>query len=159
MTASVVPLPADARVAGPARRLVRAQLLDWRLEDLLNAVVLLTSELVTNVLVHTGGVPSLGIDRAGAGVRVTVCDASPVLPVQRRRSASATTGRGVQLLEDLADKWAATVRRRASPCGSSSPRLAIRGGSIPQSCGRRRRKGRERRGVAAGPLRAAAGRG
>jgi hypothetical protein len=60
---------------------------------------------VTNGVVHTSGPVSIGLDRRGAGVLVRVVDTSRVLPVRRRRSMSATTGRGVALLEDLADDW------------------------------------------------------
>lgn len=101
----LVPLPPDGRAAGVARSVVRERLRAWHQEGLLDAVELLTSELVTNVLVHTLSAPALGVVRSGSGVRVTVVDDSPVAPVRRRHSTAATTGRGVQLLEDLADEW------------------------------------------------------
>ena len=37
--------------------------------------------------------------------RVTVVDESPVPPWRRWHTATATTGRGVQMLQDLADDW------------------------------------------------------
>jgi hypothetical protein len=102
----VVPLPADSRAAGMARRLVRSHLEGWELDDLLDTAVLLTSEVVSNVIVHTASAPALGLARLDAGrVRVTVVDGSPVPPRLRWHSATATTGRVVQLLEDLADDW------------------------------------------------------
>lgn len=98
-------LPSDGRAAGQARRLVRERLAAWELTELCDTVALLTSELVTNVLIHTTSAPRLSVARSGSGVRVAVADDSPVLPAQRRQSQEATTGRGVRLLVELADDW------------------------------------------------------
>jgi anti-sigma regulatory factor (Ser/Thr protein kinase) len=103
--AELVSLPADARAAGLARRAVRERLRTWDLGDLLDIAVLLTSEVVTNVIVHTASAPSLGVAPHGRGVRVTVVDGSPTPPVLRRHSPAAPTGRGLQMLRDLADDW------------------------------------------------------
>jgi anti-sigma regulatory factor (Ser/Thr protein kinase) len=103
--AELVSLPADGRAAGLARSAVRERLRTWDLEDLLDTAVLLTSEVVTNVIVHTASAPSLGVAQDGSGVRVTVVDGSPSPPVLRRHSRTAATGRGLQMLHDLADEW------------------------------------------------------
>jgi anti-sigma regulatory factor (Ser/Thr protein kinase) len=105
MDVDLVSLPADGRAAGLARSVVRERLHGWDLDDLLDAAVLLTSEVVANVIVHTDSAPALGLTRDGAGVRVTVLDESPAPPLRRRHSTTATTGRGLQLLQDLADDW------------------------------------------------------
>jgi anti-sigma regulatory factor (Ser/Thr protein kinase) len=101
----LVTLPADGRAAGLARRVVRRRLESWQLDDLLDTAVLLASEVVSNVIVHTASAPAIALARDGAGVRVTVVDESPVPPRRRWHSATATTGRGLQLLQDLADDW------------------------------------------------------
>lgn len=101
----VVTLAADGRAAAQARRLVRQCLGAWGMTELEDTAVLLTSELVTNVLIHTSSPPRLSITRAGVGVRVTISDDSPVIPRQRRQTFEATTGRGVRLLAQLADDW------------------------------------------------------
>ncbi len=98
-------LPAGPQAARLARARVGRLLADWGLTRLCDTALLLTSELVTNVVLHTDGAPSLTVVRSGGGVRVTVSDGSPVQPVRRRHSSSATTGRGVALLDDLADEW------------------------------------------------------
>lgn len=105
MDANLEYLPADGRAASVARGLVRRRLHDWNLDDLLDTAVLLTSEVVTNVILHTASAPGLGLVRDGAGVRVTVVDGSPIPPRCRSHSATATTGRGMQMLQDLADAW------------------------------------------------------
>ena len=91
--------------AGLARRHVRTCLMDWELESLVDPVLLLTSEVVTNALLHTGTRLTVLVERSGAGVQVAVEDGSSVPPVQRRHSTTASTGRGVQLLEAIAETW------------------------------------------------------
>jgi anti-sigma regulatory factor (Ser/Thr protein kinase) len=108
--ASSLELPATAQTVSVARRHVRLQLAAWDLETLTDTVVLLTSEVVTNMLIHTGGDGRLELTREGDGVRVTIIDTSPVLPSQRRHSTTATTGRGCRLLQDLSDAWGAEPR-------------------------------------------------
>jgi len=98
-------LPADGRAAGQARAVVRDRLRGWDLEELLDTAVLLTSEVVANVIIHTASAPSFAVARDGSGVRVDVVDGSPAPPHRRMHSATATTGRGIELLEDLADDW------------------------------------------------------
>lgn len=88
-----------------ARRHVRAAVLHWGLDELVDPALLLTSELVTNALLHGDSQITLLVVRDGRGVRVTVGDGSSVPPIQRRRSASASSGRGVQLLGAIADGW------------------------------------------------------
>lgn len=105
MELEVVTLPADGRAARLARTAVRDRLHRWQLDDLLDVAELLTSEVVANVIVHTTSAPTLRLDRDGAGVRVTVADGSPVPPRLREHAVTATTGRGMQLLHDLADDW------------------------------------------------------
>jgi anti-sigma regulatory factor (Ser/Thr protein kinase) len=103
--ADLIDLPADGMAAGLARRVVRDRLRDWDREDLLDDAVLLASEVVTNVLLHTVNAPALGVTREGAGIRVTVADGSSTPPRHRPHAAGATTGRGMELLQDLADDW------------------------------------------------------
>lgn len=91
--------------ASLARRHVRTRLLAWDLAELLEPVLLLTSEIVTNALLHSGTPLTVLLERDGAGVRVGVRDGSRVPPVQRRHSPTASTGRGVQLLGSIADDW------------------------------------------------------
>ncbi len=100
-----VELPSDGRAAGRARSLVRERLRGWQLDELVDTTVLLASEVVANVIVHTSSAPSLCVARDGAGVRVSVADGSTVPPRHRRHSATATTGRGLEMLVDLADEW------------------------------------------------------
>jgi hypothetical protein len=101
----VVSLPADGRAAGLARSVVRTRLREWDLDDLLETAMLLTSEIVTNVIVHTASAPELELTQDDGSLLVRVVDGSPVPPRRRWHSATATTGRGLQMLEDLANDW------------------------------------------------------
>ena len=91
--------------ASAARRHVRLLLDDWGLDALVEPVLLLTSELVTNAVLHSGTAIVLRVRREGAGVRIGVEDGSSVPPVRRRRSTNATTGRGIALLEQVSSTW------------------------------------------------------
>ena len=106
-------LPASPRAVGLARAFVAAVLDRWGSSHLADATVLLTSELVTNALVHADSPSTLTLEpeqpadssaRVEA-VRVSVTDTSPTGPGRRRHSLTATTGRGLQLLDQLADSW------------------------------------------------------
>lgn len=106
MTSSaVIRLPADARSARRARRWVTDNMAGLGLEPLCDAVELLTVEVVTNALLHAGTAVRLQVRRDGPGVTVEVHDGSRVPPQRQHFSRTATTGRGVGLLDDLADGW------------------------------------------------------
>lgn len=72
--------------------------------------MLLISELVTNAVVHTGCPAVLrmlfGAGAAEAGtVRVEVADASARPPRPRHADGDDTNGRGLELVDGLADRW------------------------------------------------------
>lgn len=75
-----------------------------RLDDLLLCV----SEVVTNAVLHARSAPTMTVAIDGTRVRVEVLDADPSLPVRRRRSLEASTGRGLLLLDDLTERWGTT---------------------------------------------------
>lgn len=101
------PLVLEPRLdaAALARGHVRRALEGWELDELIEPVVLLTSEVVSNALLHSGTAMTVQVARDGAGVRVSVEDGSVVAPVRRRHSTTASTGRGVQLLASIAAEW------------------------------------------------------
>lgn len=98
-------LPARPTSTRDARRWVADRLAELRLDDLLDAVELLTSEVVTNAVIHAGTPMVLRLRPEGPGVEVEVEDGSAMPPARRHYSATATTGRGVEVLETLADDW------------------------------------------------------
>ena len=73
--AVTITLPSDLSAIGDARAFVTATLECWGLVRLRDTVALLTSELVTNALVHTDGPVTLELRRDGGTVRLRVTDA------------------------------------------------------------------------------------
>ncbi|MEV4431920.1 SpoIIE family protein phosphatase [Streptomyces sp. NPDC049585] len=92
-----------------ARHQVRELLHDWPDEEQRDSAVLMVSELITNVLVHTDGDALLIAELSGTPgtrcLRVSVADASDELPHRRHPGEMASSGRGLVLLELLAGAW------------------------------------------------------
>lgn len=106
--------PADHRLTLPpalssaraARRLVRQALTAWGMEALAETAELLTTEVVTNSVLHARTTIVLSVTRLPeGGVEICVHDRSPHLPRPRSHAHDATTGRGLQLLDRLASSW------------------------------------------------------
>jgi anti-sigma regulatory factor (Ser/Thr protein kinase) len=66
---------------------------------------LLTSEVVTNAVLHAGTAVQLRVLGAEGGVRIEVTDGTVGAPTRRHYSAEAATGRGLGLVEALASAW------------------------------------------------------
>jgi anti-sigma regulatory factor (Ser/Thr protein kinase) len=98
-------LPTDPSAGRLARGFVLSLLGTWGLEELCDTVVLLTSEVVTNAVLHAASPLALQVTRLDDGVRVAISDGSRSQPARRRHSQQATTGRGLRLLDDLSDEW------------------------------------------------------
>ncbi len=98
---------------GRARRWARSRLAGsgWEDDDsLAETLVLLISELVTNAVVHTGCPAAVlrmlfGSAESAGTVRVEVADASCRPPRPRRAAGEDTGGRGLELVDGLADRW------------------------------------------------------
>jgi anti-sigma regulatory factor (Ser/Thr protein kinase) len=101
------------RIAG-ARQQLRELLHDWASEDQCDSAVLLVSEIVTNVLVHTDADALLVAEVTGEPgqrrMRVEVTDASDDLPHRRHPGELASSGRGLVFMELLADAWGVDPR-------------------------------------------------
>ncbi|WP_405820992.1 ATP-binding protein [Streptomyces sp. NBC_01390] len=108
-------VPHDPRAARVARMTVRSVLESHGRPEILDAVELLTSELVTNTYLHTGGPASLRLTALKDGrLRVGVWDSSPRVPApfagppwDRAPLAplDAGGGRGLGLVQEYADCW------------------------------------------------------
>jgi anti-sigma regulatory factor (Ser/Thr protein kinase) len=97
-------LPATARSAAQARGLVR-ELLGGLPLDTVEVVLLLTTELVTNAVRHGAGEVGVRLASSEEGVRVEVDDRAPESPAVQRPSLDAPSGRGMLLVDELADGW------------------------------------------------------
>ncbi|MEU1091217.1 SpoIIE family protein phosphatase [Streptomyces sp. NPDC005576] len=97
-----------------ARQLLRELLHDWADAEQVDSAVLMLSEMVTNVLVHTDGnalmVAEVTGEQGERRLRVEVADGSDELPHKRRPGEMASSGRGLVLMEMLADTWGVDPR-------------------------------------------------
>ncbi|WP_199552594.1 SpoIIE family protein phosphatase [Streptomyces sp. N35] len=105
--------PEPQRIA-ECRQQLRDLLHDWADPEQVDSAVLLVSEMVTNVLVHTDGDALLIAEARGElgtrRLRVEVSDSSDDLPHKRRPGELASSGRGLVLMELLADAWGVDPR-------------------------------------------------
>jgi two-component sensor histidine kinase len=66
------------------------------------------SELVTNAVRHAHTLLRVVISVADQSLRVEVSDDDPTLPVAPDPQHHATSGRGLRIVDDLADQWGVT---------------------------------------------------
>lgn len=110
-----VELPAEASSAAVARAAVRDLMRDLDAdtarghsvpdEQAVDRVLLLTSEIVTNAVLHARTPLRLTAWVEGGQVVVRVYDKVGIPPRRRSYRADAGTGRGMHLVEALADGW------------------------------------------------------
>ena len=108
LTASV-DLQPTARSIPTARRVVGELLTAWAAPHDRQDAELLVTELVANVVDHAGGesVLTLEVTLSGAWLRIAVVDGSAIRPVVQQLDHHAVRGRGMQLIEAIADRWGA----------------------------------------------------
>ncbi|PPK92297.1 PAS domain S-box-containing protein [Kineococcus xinjiangensis] len=105
---ALAPEPASA---ARARRAVAEALTEAGIDDdLVESATLLVSELITNAVIHARSDIGLTITVRSGAVLVEVSDRSPHLPTRRDYDATATTGRGLDLLELVADDCGALLQ-------------------------------------------------
>jgi anti-sigma regulatory factor (Ser/Thr protein kinase) len=98
-----------------ARRVLRHVLREWQLESWSDPALLLVSELVTNAVqasVRSVGpdpvshlMVSLTLELSETSLLMKVWDASPCLPVLSEADVTGDRGRGLLLVDFLADAW------------------------------------------------------
>lgn len=107
-----IALDADPMSARAARRFVVDALTDWRMPQVVETAELLISELVTNALLHARSDAELVVRRSGGTVRFEVSDHSSAVPTTGHHHQESQTGRGLELVELLADAWGVDVHHR-----------------------------------------------
>ena len=103
----------DANLLAPrrARQFLRRRLDGVLRGSRLDTALLLANEVVTNAVRHARPPIQLTVRVVGNMVRVEVTDGSPDLPSVRPAGPAAPFGRGLPLLDALAEAWG------ADPCG------------------------------------------
>ncbi|MBT2511203.1 SpoIIE family protein phosphatase [Streptomyces sp. ISL-98] len=105
------------RSVATARAFVRDTLQGWGYSDIVDDAVVLTSELVTNAVVHAGTTADVLCLRMEDGIRVEVADRYPEREVPLQGSAQSfgspdrEGGRGLLLCAALASRWGVEYAR------------------------------------------------
>ena len=105
MPTETIEVPPERTSPRLARRFVVAQLAGV---DCADDIALLTSELVTNAVVHAGTAADVTVVRSPSAVRVEVADHAESEP--RKRAPDERGGRGLHMVEAVADRWGVEAR-------------------------------------------------
>ena len=99
--------PRAAPEAASARAFVRETLAGWDVASQVDDVVLIASELFTNAVLHGDGEVEVTLTLTGDHLRLEVADdgGRPVPPRVQSPAADAVTGRGLTIVDALADTW------------------------------------------------------
>ncbi|MFG2669241.1 MULTISPECIES: SpoIIE family protein phosphatase [unclassified Streptomyces] len=103
----------DPEALSSARHMIRAAVRAWGAKDRADEVELAADELTTNALMHTDGgaiVTIRVLTGAERRLRVDVEDRSSALPRRRDAGESGVSGRGLMLVDQLADAWGVESR-------------------------------------------------
>jgi anti-sigma regulatory factor (Ser/Thr protein kinase) len=100
--------PSGPEAPGLARRFLTETLAGWGLPYLVTELNLAVSELVTNAFLHGRGDIAVRLTLSST-LRVAVHDYGVGQPAIRQYSSTATTGRGMHLVDSLCDRWGTTA--------------------------------------------------
>ena len=102
-----VDLPPTAGSVRAARHVVTELLRAWDVAHDLDDAALLVTELVSNVVDHVRGEANLTLEvRASEDwLRIAVVDGSSIRPVVQELSLDRPRGRGIRLVQGIADRW------------------------------------------------------
>ncbi|MER7731890.1 SpoIIE family protein phosphatase [Streptomyces erythrochromogenes] len=105
--------PGDPEALVAARHMIGAAVRAWGARERADEIELVADELIVNALMHTDG-PAIVTLRILAGhehrLRVEVADRSSALPRRREAGESGVSGRGLMLVDRLADVWGVEPR-------------------------------------------------
>ncbi|MFV0126636.1 SpoIIE family protein phosphatase [Streptomyces sp. HMX112] len=105
--------PSDPEALRSARHMIRAAVRAWGAGERADGIALVADELITNALLHTDGGAIVTL-RVLTGpqrrLRVEVEDCSSALPRRREAGEAGVSGRGLLLVDRLADVWGVESR-------------------------------------------------
>jgi PAS domain S-box-containing protein len=104
-TSASTELPPTAASAARARRFVAAALAAIPDRRAVEIAELLTSEVVTNAVVHGGSAVRVEVETVDGRTRISVCDNDPGQPELRSPGLDDESGRGMRLVDSLARRW------------------------------------------------------
>ena len=96
-----------------ARHIVLELLRAWKVPHDLDDAALLVTELVSNVVDHVQGeaVLTLELGVSDDWLRIAVVDGSSVRPVVQELAQDRPRGRGMRMVQAIADRWGAEDHR------------------------------------------------
>jgi len=111
-------LPPWSEAAPEARRIALSTVTGWGMDDLTDSCALVTTELVTNAIVHARTPLELTLVRAGDQVRLAVRDRGGGRAPSHSDNpcGSSLNGRGLVLVEAFSNGWGVLPARR---CGKT----------------------------------------
>ncbi|MET7358622.1 SpoIIE family protein phosphatase [Streptomyces sp. NPDC005562] len=105
--------PSDPEALADARHMIRAAVRAWGAGERADEIELVADEVITNALMHTDGAAVVTL-RVLSGserrLRVDVEDSSSALPRRRDAGDDGVSGRGLLLVDRLADGWGVEAR-------------------------------------------------
>ena len=96
------PAPSSARAA---RQFAQGALVDGGFTGDVDTVLLLVSEVVSNAVRHVGTAFDVWLNIEAGCVTVTVIDSSREPALVKEPCSGAASGRGMYIVEQLADRW------------------------------------------------------
>ncbi|SOF02367.1 Serine phosphatase RsbU, regulator of sigma subunit [Streptomyces sp. OV198] len=117
----------DLRGVRDARGFVHDHLGSWGLEDLSDPLELIVSEIVTNALVHAGSDVDVRLRAFPDRVRLEVrdSDSNPPVPsplaLAEEENAEAEHGRGMLIVQTLAEEWVSSPNGRGKTVSLTLP--------------------------------------
>ncbi|MFF1324941.1 MULTISPECIES: SpoIIE family protein phosphatase [Streptomyces] len=105
LAAATVELPAEASSVPAGRSFVVDNLTTWDCASAADDARLLVSEILTNAVQHAEGPLVLHLRRTTTELAIEISDLSPHLPQPRLAAQDDESGRGLILVDAVADSW------------------------------------------------------
>jgi len=103
---AVLAVPSAAESVAGVRRFATNVLSGWSIApDVIDDVVMVVGELVTNAILHSRSPIELRLSRTSDRLVVAVHDGTTAVPRRQQSSLDAEHGRGMQLVSAIADQW------------------------------------------------------
>jgi DNA-binding NarL/FixJ family response regulator len=100
-----VDLPLSLTSVAAARRFVEERMKEWRVEQLLDDALMVSSELVTNAVTHARSSCRIRLSLNVARLRIDVLDAGAGTPEPQPPSETEEHGRGLYMVDAVTTAW------------------------------------------------------
>ena len=107
-----IQLPGTLASGRQARNFLKERLCGWSLERVLDTAMLLTTELVTNAVIHARSAVDIRVRVTTDRLRIEVADTGPGALMLRRVTTQDVAGRGLMLLDALSSAWGTSADER-----------------------------------------------